>query len=215
MRNNYTCLCVGLYRCFRRSVVFLVCLCSVACSFGDHWSQSVRSCTLTFLTFCTLHQPHFLSELCFPQVPWSLELQPRGTTHCELCCLHARTTDCITLCSCALFSNTVLMCRIWCCRTATAHSPPTVRHLQVYVRRCLFPFFLRNVGVSFNKLGADGTVSHSFLTSKLIRQPLVSSKFNIQFYGSVINLRERHLTGGQLKRRGWVHCTCLLHIAPP
>ena len=41
-------------------------------------------------------------------------------------------------------------------------------------------------------LGGGTVIGHAFWTSKLIRQPLFSSKFNIQFYGSVINVRVRH-----------------------
>ena len=165
-------------------------MCSVACSSGDQWPQSA------FLSYCTSaadlcdisYPTPAALPLCFPGRQNCNRAALHTALCCELCCSHARTSDYITLCSCALFSNIVLMSRIWCCRTVTAHSPRTPN--SPYVCRRLSPCYLRNVGVSFNKPEADGTViGHSLWTSKLIHQPLVSNKFNIQFYGSVINLR--------------------------
>jgi len=141
-------------------------MCSVACSSGDQWPQSA------FLSYCTSaadlcdisYPTPAALPLCFPGRQNCNRAALHTALYCKLCSLHTRTSDYITLCSCALFSNTVLMSRIWCCRTATAHSPPTYN--SPYVPSRLFPFYLRNVGVSFNKPEADGTViGHAFWTS--------------------------------------------------
>ena len=146
--------------------VLAVFMCSVACSSGDQSPQSASCRTagvpLISLTSRTLHQPQFLSELCFPG---------RQTGRSSGAALHT------ALLRTLLFTHThhwlhyvMFMCTVlehlywcleWCCRTVTAHSPPSPS--SSYVRRRFFPFYLRNVGVSFKKPEADGTViSHSF-----------------------------------------------------
>ena len=143
--------------------VLAVFMCSVACSSGDQSPQSASCRTagvpLISLTSRTLHQPHPSSaSLVVRQVG----RQARHCTlhYCELCCSHTRTSDYMTLCSCALFSNIVLVSRMM---LSNSHRTLTTTPSSPYVRRRFFPFYLRNVGVSFKKPEADATViSHSF-----------------------------------------------------
>jgi len=163
----------------------MVCLCVASRAALVTSDRRVRSCRtapvpLIILTFRTLHQPHFLSASLVVRTATARHCTLRYTANVAVYTPAPLTTLRYVHMHC---SRTFYWCLECCCRTVTAHLAPTPNSPP-------FRFYLRNVGVSFNKPEADGTViGHAFWTSKLIRQPLVSSKFNIQFYGSVINLR--------------------------